>query len=52
MLLEKDSFKNFTTILIDFDGTVCFDRFWRSIDRGMQEQIRSYLFGQNDKLVN
>lgn len=48
-LLQSNNIK---TLLIDFDGTICFDRFWRSADGNIQSQIKSYLFDTDDKLVN
>lgn len=32
-------------LLIDFDGTLCHDRFWRSLDADSLEKIRIFEFG-------
>jgi len=37
-------------LFIDFDGTLCHDRFWRNIDADSFEQIQNFLFSEN-KLV-
>lgn len=39
-------------LFIDFDGTLCHDRFWRSIDAGSFEKIQNFLFGANKSMVN
>lgn len=42
---------NDTTIFIDFDGTICFDYFWRSADSSIREKIKNYLFSEDSALV-
>jgi FMN phosphatase YigB (HAD superfamily) len=39
-------------LFIDFDGTLCHDRFWRSIDVSSFEKIQSFFFGENKSMVN
>ncbi|MCU0667555.1 MAG: hypothetical protein MUF85_02975 [Patescibacteria group bacterium] len=39
-------------LFIDFDGTLCFDRFWRSLDSNNYQKIQKYLFYDNSKLAN
>src|SRR3989344_5366772 len=39
-------------LFIDFDGTLCHDRFWRSIDVSSFEKIQNFLFGENKSMVN
>ena len=39
-------------LFIDFDGTLCHDRFWRSIDADSFEKIQNFLFGENKSIVN
>lgn len=39
-------------LFIDFDGTLCHDRFWRSIDESSFEKIQNFLFGENKSVVN
>lgn len=38
-------------LLVDYDGTICFDRFWRSIDPLVFTQIQTHLFGADRSLV-
>ena len=39
-------------LFIDFDGTLCHDRFWRSIDASSFEKIQNFLFGANKSKVD
>ncbi len=39
-------------LFIDFDGTLCHDRFWRSIDEDSFGKIQNFLFGGNKSMVN
>ncbi len=39
-------------LFVDFDGTLCHDRFWRSIDANNFEKIQNFLFGKNKLVVN
>ena len=39
-------------LFIDFDGTLCHDRFWRSIDADSFEKIQNLLFGEDKSMVN
>ncbi len=38
-------------LFIDFDGTLCHDRFWRSLPEELQSKIQAYLFGSQNALV-
>ncbi len=35
------------TLLIDFDGTLCHDRFWRSLELWSLHKVQDYVFGPN-----
>jgi FMN phosphatase YigB (HAD superfamily) len=39
-------------LFIDWDGTLCFDRFWRSSNQKIVEHIQEFLFTQNNTMVN
>ncbi len=39
-------------LFIDFDGTICFDRFWRSIEADKFKQIQDFLFSADISIVN
>ncbi len=39
------------TLFIDFDGTICHDRFWRSLPASEYEQIQQILFGKDSTRV-
>ena len=39
-------------LFIDFDGTLCHDRFWRSADKVIQEKIQDYLFSTENTLAS
>lgn len=39
-------------LFIDFDGTLCHDRFWRSINEDSFGKIQNFLFGENKSMVN
>ena len=39
------------TLFIDFDGTICHDRFWRSLSQAEYTQIQEILFEQNSEMV-
>lgn len=34
-------------LFIDFDGTLCHDRFWRSLPAAQYEKVQSFLFGED-----
>lgn len=38
-------------LFIDFDGTLCHDRFWRSLEPTLQERVQTNLFGSKKELV-
>lgn len=39
-------------LFIDFDGTLCHDRYWRSLPKDIQEKIQSLIFGEDKTLVD
>jgi FMN phosphatase YigB (HAD superfamily) len=39
-------------IFIDFDGTLCFDKYWRSLPPERYEIVQSFIFGKDSTLVN
>jgi FMN phosphatase YigB (HAD superfamily) len=39
-------------LFIDFDGTLCHDRFWRSLEPDLLHKIQGYVFGANTDLVS
>lgn len=39
-------------IFVDFDGTICFDKYWRSLSAKDYEIVQSYIFGKESTLVN
>lgn len=38
-------------LFIDFDGTLCHDRFWRNIDTDIFDQIQNFLFSENKSVI-
>lgn len=38
-------------LFIDFDGTLCHDRYWRSLDKNMFSIVQDTLFGNDNTLV-
>lgn len=40
------------TLFIDFDGTLCHDRFWRSLDSGLMEKVQQSLFLDDKTMVS
>lgn len=38
-------------LFIDFDGTLCHDRFWQSIDKSSFDKIQNFLFRENKSIV-
>ncbi|MGO4482471.1 hypothetical protein EFD55_27250 [Rhizobium pisi] len=38
-------------IFIDFDGTICHDRYWRSLPPVKQNKLQTYLFQKNRHIV-
>ncbi len=43
---------NNRALFIDFDGTICFDLFWRSLPPDLNNQINNLLFHNNENLIN
>jgi FMN phosphatase YigB (HAD superfamily) len=39
------------TLFIDFDGTICHDRFWRSLPKDENQQIQDFLFSGSNSVV-
>lgn len=39
-------------IFIDFDGTICFDKYWRSLPTEKFNSIQDFLFGEDKTLLN
>jgi hypothetical protein len=39
-------------LIIDYDGTICQDRYWRSLPEDLHATVQSYLFGKDKTLVN
>lgn len=39
-------------LFIDFDGTLCHDRFWRSLPVEQYEKVQEFLFGEDKTLLN
>lgn len=39
-------------LFIDFDGTLCHDRFWRSLPHEPYEKIQTLLFGDDRQMIN
>lgn len=42
---------NKQNIFIDFDGTICFDYFWRSVPQEINKAITKFLFQDNVQLI-
>ncbi len=38
-------------LLVDYDGTICFDRFWHSADAALFSQIQIHLFGAERQML-
>lgn len=39
-------------LFIDFDGTLCHDRFWRSLESNERDRVQKYLFEENSSIVS
>ena len=39
-------------LFIDFDGTICHDRFWRGLKTNKQDELQKFLFQENKNLVD
>src|SRR5271154_2261777 len=39
-------------LFVDFDGTICFDKYWRSLPPEKYNQIQEFVFGQDKTLLN
>jgi len=40
------------TLFIDFDGTICHDRFWRSLNEDDRDKVQNLLFSGKNQIVN
>lgn len=40
------------TVFVDFHGTICNDRYWRSLSSEQQQTLQSFLFQSNSHLVD
>lgn len=38
-------------LFVDFNGTICFDRYWRNLNVEAQKKINDYLFKSNRQIV-
>lgn len=38
-------------LFIDFDGTLCHDRFWRGLPEDQYEKVQEFLFKQDKSLI-
>lgn len=38
-------------LFVDFDGTLCHDRFWRSLPKEQYEKVQELLFGEDKDLI-
>ncbi|NEJ17715.1 hypothetical protein GR211_33220 [Rhizobium leguminosarum] len=47
--LERD--RRRPIIFIDFDGTICNDRYWRTLPSDKQNKLQTYLFQENRNIV-
>ncbi|WP_326912868.1 hypothetical protein [Rhizobium johnstonii] len=47
--MERDHSR--PVIFIDFDGTICHDRYWRSLPLNKQKKLQTYLFEENRHIV-
>ena len=39
------------TLFVDFDGTICHDRFWRSLNQAEYAKVQEILFNENNVMV-
>lgn len=39
-------------LIVDFDGTICTHRYWRSVSPEINTQIQTLMFGQDTKIVH
>lgn len=39
-------------LFIDFDGTLCFDKYWRSLPPAQYEQVQELIFGKDKTRLN
>ncbi|MDB5535940.1 MAG: hypothetical protein JWQ65_815 [Devosia sp.] len=40
------------TVFVDFHGTICNDRYWRSLSNEQQQPLQAFLFQKNSHLVD
>jgi len=46
------SYASRPTLFVDFHGTICNDRYWRSLSSGQQQTLQSFLFQEHSHLVD
>ena len=39
-------------LFIDFDGTICYDKYWRSLPERYNNKIQKLLFQKDQSLIN
>jgi len=39
-------------LFVDFDGTICFDKYWRSLPLEKYDQIQNFIFGEDKTILN
>jgi FMN phosphatase YigB (HAD superfamily) len=39
-------------LFVDFDGTLCHDKFWRSLEPTQRDRVQQYFFSSNEEMVN
>ena len=40
-----------SVLFVDFDGTICHDKFWRSLSSNLSEKLQRYIFSSDKSLV-
>ena len=43
--------QNKPILFVDFDGTICYDRYWRSLPVDQYESVQKFLFQENIRIV-
>lgn len=41
-----------SALFIDFDGTLCYDRFWRSLEPGIKDKVQNFFISNKDLVDN
>jgi len=50
--MKIDMKKSKPILFVDFDGTICHDRYWRSLPHSYHGKVQTLLFGTDTKRVN